>query len=348
MLGFCELTGCRRQALLQYFGERLEQPCGNCDNCLQPVATWDASEAARKALSCVYRSGQRYGAHYVIDVLRGKASERIRNFGHDRLSTFGIGRELDDKQWLSVFRQLIAQGFLQVDMEAYGALRLHESARPVLRGEQPVLLRRDAEPEPRTRREISKAGARFADAADERLWQALRQLRRRLADEQGVPPYVILHDSVLQEMVEQRPANPEQLVLLPGIGERKLERYGEEFLAAIRAAEGPTIESAVLRSSADESLSLFRLGINPEQIARQRGLTASTVLGHLTQAVEQGLVDACEVAGVGRDEAARLEAVWRSLEDADRLRLQPLYEALQGSYDYGVLRCLRAAWLRKP
>jgi ATP-dependent DNA helicase RecQ len=348
MLGFCELTGCRRQALLQYFGDRLEQPCGNCDNCLQPVQTWDASEPARKALSCVYRSGQRYGAHYVVDLLVGKDNERIRGLGHDRLSTYGIGRELDDKQWLSVFRQLIAQGYLSIDLEAYGALRLHESARPVLRGEEPVLLRRDAEPEPRSGRgrDSRRVAARFAVSADERLWQALRVVRRRLADEQGVPPYVILHDVVLQEMVEQRPQTLDQLALLPGIGERKLERYGAEFLEAIRAAADSAAAPAVALSSADESLSLFRLGMNVERIAAQRGLTPSTVLGHLTQAVEQGLADACEVVGLGREEAARLETVWRALPEADRLRLQPLYEVLEGTYDYGMLRCLRASWLR--
>ncbi|NJD05653.1 MAG: ATP-dependent DNA helicase RecQ, partial [Methylococcaceae bacterium] len=345
MLGFCELAGCRRQALLQYFGDLMDRPCGNCDNCLQPVETWDASEPARKALSCVYRSGQRYGAHYVIDLLLGKANERVRSLGHDRLTTYGIGRELDDKQWLSVFRQLIGRGYLNVDLEAYGALRLHESARPVLRGEEAVRLRRDAEPEPRRSKDARRTPARFTSSSDERLWQALRLVRRRLADEQGVPPYVILHDVVLQEMVDQRPQSLEHLALLPGIGERKLERYGTDFLEAIQAAD-PASEPVSALSSADESLSLFRLGMTVERIAAQRGLTPSTVLGHLTQAVEQGLAEACEVVGMGREEAGRLEAGWRALPESDQLRLQPLYEALEGAYDYGVLRCLRASWLR--
>ncbi|MDD2769085.1 MAG: DNA helicase RecQ [Methylococcus sp.] len=237
MLGFCELTSCRRQTLLQYFGDTLEQPCGNCDNCLSPAQTWDATEAARKALSCVYRSGQRFGAHYVVDLLLGKTSERVRGFGHDRLSTFGIGRELGDKQWLSVFRQLVTQGFLVVDWEAHGALRLSPASRPLLKGEQTLFLRKDQETKAAPARDARRGAIRFSDPDDEKLFQALRGLRRQLADEQEVPPYVILHDAVLIEMVERRPETHVQLARIPGIGERKLALYGDDFLALIREYE---------------------------------------------------------------------------------------------------------------
>jgi len=233
MLGFCELTSCRRQTLLNYFGDKLEKPCGNCDNCLSPAQTWDATEAARKALSCVYRTGQRFGAYHAIDVLSGKSTDKTRGFGHDRLSTFGIGRDLSDKQWLSVFRQLVTQGFLAVDWEAHGALRMTESCRPILRGEQSLFLRRDDQPEEPGSREGRRSAIRFARPADEVLWQALRALRRRLADEQDVAPYVILHDSVLIEMVQRRPRDHAQLGRLAGIGERKLKRYGDDFLSVI-------------------------------------------------------------------------------------------------------------------
>jgi ATP-dependent DNA helicase RecQ len=347
MLGFCELTSCRRQTLLHYFGDILEQPCGNCDNCLNPAQTWDATEAARKALSCVYRSGQRFGAHYVIDLLLGKISERVRGFGHDRLSTFGIGRELDDQQWLSVFRQLVTRGFLVVDWEAHGALRLSPTSRPLLKGEETLLLRKDEAPKKAASsgRETRRGAIRFSDPADEKLFQALRGLRRRLAEEQNVPPYVILHDAVLMEMVQRRPETHVQLARIPGIGERKLELYGDEFLETIREHSGQRGGGGVAEQpTAEESLALFRLGLGVEQIAARRELKPSTIYTHLAQAVARGALDALEVTGLSADEAARIESVWRNLPQDRPGAVKPLFEALEGRYDYGVLRCLLVSW----
>lgn len=237
MLGFCELTTCRRQALLAHFGETLDQPCGNCDNCLESVPTWDATEAAQKALSTVYRTGQRFGVSYLIEVLHGVKSERVLALGHDRLSTFGIGLEIEVAQWRSVFRQLVARGLLDVDAEGHGGLRLTEACRPVLRGEQRLLLRQERR-QPRQKGKPRGAPSAFAAPADQALWEALREKRRELAREQGVPPYVIFNDATLREMVEYRPETLEQLRLLYGVGERKLALYGEEFLAVIRAHGG--------------------------------------------------------------------------------------------------------------
>lgn len=244
MLGYCELTSCRRQTLLNYFGDRLEKPCGNCDNCLRSVQTWDATEAARKALSCVYRTGQRFGAHHVIDVLLGKNHEKTRSFGHDRLSTFGIGKDLSERQWISVFRQLVTQSFLAVDWEARGALRMTESCRCLLRGERSLYLRKDPESDGTSGKVTHRTAIRFTDPDSEQLFQALRRMRRRLADEQKVPPYVILHDSVLMDMVQHRPKNQMQLARIAGIGERKLELYGDAFLGIIREHEGVAGEYA--------------------------------------------------------------------------------------------------------
>ncbi|MFM8331137.1 MAG: DNA helicase RecQ [Candidatus Methylumidiphilus sp.] len=346
MLGFCELTSCRRQTLLGYFGDRLDQPCGNCDNCLNPAQTWDATEAARKALSCVYRTGQRFGARHTVDVLLGKATERVGRFGHDRLSTFGIGKDLAEAQWLSLFRQLVTQGFLAVDLEGHGALRLTDACRPLLRGEQPLRLRR--EEDAKTKRGGGEAkrggGTRFAADVDESLWQDLRALRKRLADGQGVPPYVILHDSVLLEMVQRRPQNREQLWRITGIGERKLEQYGDEFLQAIRSHAGGTGELLTV-ATAEDSLALFRLGMGVEQIAARRGLKAGTIYGHLAQFIALGELDALEVTGLTREEADHVRAVWLALPLAERtVAIKPLFEALEGRYDYGILRCLRANW----
>ena len=237
MLGLAEITACRRQALLRYFGDELAEPCGNCDNCLEPPATWDATEASRKALSCVWRTGQRFGVSHLSEVLRGRADDRIRRLGHDRVSTFGIGTELSANQWKAVYRQLIARGMLAVDAEGHGGLRLTETARPVLRGEEVVHLRREEG-------NRSRSGARggstvaFETPEDEALWQALRRRRRELAEEQEIPPYVIFPDRTLAEMVRRRPAGPADFAALPGVGEHKLTLWADEFLAVIADEEG--------------------------------------------------------------------------------------------------------------
>lgn len=242
MLGLCEITSCRREALLRYFGDSLPGPCGNCDNCMEPPETWDGTLAAQQAMSAVYRTGQRFGVNYLVDVLRGRDDARIRSFGHDRLRVFGLGRDSSEQEWRSVFRQLVARGLLRVDVEGHGSLLLSEAARPVLRGEERLQLRRDPEPK---RGRVRRRAPEW-DGEDRELWETLRAKRRELASEQGVPPYVIFHDSVLQQMVRHRPRNPSELARLEGIGERKLALYGQEFLklldrfaAAADARGGP-------------------------------------------------------------------------------------------------------------
>ncbi|SDY03526.1 ATP-dependent DNA helicase RecQ [Allochromatium warmingii] len=242
MLGFCETAHCRRQVLLHYFGETLEQPCGNCDTCLEPVETWDGTDAARKALSCIHRTGQRFGSAYLTDVLLGKANERIRRFGHDRVSTFGIGQRIDGRtmtaeNWRSVYRQLVAAGLVAVDIEGHGALRLTEAARPLLRNECTIQLRRD--PERQRSRDKTRAprSSGPSDPADAALWQALRAHRFALAQEQDVPAYVIFNDATLKAMLERRPRTLVELGRLPGVGEMKLARFGAGFLRVIAAHE---------------------------------------------------------------------------------------------------------------
>jgi ATP-dependent DNA helicase RecQ len=236
MLGLCEITSCRRQALRAYFGEQAPDQCGNCDTCLNPPPTWNGTEAAQKALSCVYRTGQRFGVAYLIEVLSGLESERILSNGHQRVSTFGIGRELDKSQWQSVFRQLVARGYLGVDHASFGGLYLTEKARPVLRGEETVQLREDIkEVSARSRRGSDRGQAMLPE--DRRLWEALRQCRKQLAEEHDVPPYVIFHDATLQDMVELRPLNEQQLLAINGVGQGKLSKYGQEFLRIINEHE---------------------------------------------------------------------------------------------------------------
>jgi len=231
LLGFCESTECRHQTILRYFGEVHPGNCNECDNCLTPVQSWDASREAQMALSCVYRTGQRFGVGHLVDVLLGKQTERTAKFGHQQLSTFGIGLEHTAQQWSSIFRQLVAGGFLEADMEAYGGLRLTEAARPVLKGEQKVSLRRDAEPVKRAREtREGKSREPFSGANEDRLWLALKAKRMALAREQGVPPYVIFHDSTLLEMHEQRPGSLTEMGRISGVGQGKLTRYGDDFL----------------------------------------------------------------------------------------------------------------------
>ena len=239
LLGWCEVTSCRRQALLQYFGDGLPGDCGNCDICLWPPQTWDGTEEAQKLLSCVYRTGQFFGAGHVIDVLRGKDTTKVRQHRHQRLSTFGIGAERTEVQWRSIVRQLMVQGYLRSEAERFGALLLTAKSRPLLRGDERILLRQDVSI--KRQRKAAKAAPqpeREIGAQDQGLWQALRDLRRHLAEDAGVPPYVIFHDATLKEMVRLRPSSEDEMLALHGVGQTKLDRYGTAFLKALQAHEG--------------------------------------------------------------------------------------------------------------
>ena len=232
MLGYCELTSCRRQSLLGYFGDAPSAPCGNCDNCLEPPQTVDATTAAQKALSCVHRTGQRFGVNYLIDVLLGKDNERIKSFGHHALSTFGIGTELDANAWRALFRQLVARGMLIADHAHFGALKLTPACRPLLRGEATLQLAQQTAPVKRSKKTRASA---TVPLHDDPLFEALRARRRELAQQQGVPPYVVFHDSTLAAMAAFRPQTLAAFAELPGVGEHKLQTYGAAFLEVIRA-----------------------------------------------------------------------------------------------------------------
>jgi len=234
LLGWCEVTECRRTPLLSYFGEERGEPCGNCDNCLGPPATWDGTEAARKLLSCVYRTGQSFGAAHIVDVLLGNATEKVTRHRHEQLSVFNIGTELTAHAWRSLIRQVIVQGHLQVDHAGFGALQLTDASRPLLRGEATLRVREDTK-EPAPRKKARTPAGDIAEG-DRGLWEALRECRRQLAAEQSLPPYVIFHDATLRQMLAERPADREALLKISGIGQAKLQRYGERFLSVLRGA----------------------------------------------------------------------------------------------------------------
>ncbi|MGJ0516293.1 MAG: DNA helicase RecQ [Methylomicrobium sp.] len=335
MLALCEQVHCRRQALLSYFGDQLDRACGNCDTCLEPVKTWDGTLAAQQALSCIYRTGQRFGVAHLIDVLLGKTTDKVRNNAHDRVSTFGIGKHLQEQQWHSLYRQLIARGLVDVDFESMGTLRLNDASRPVLRGEETLMLREDIRPE-KTKRTAAKTGA----AAGSPLWEALRAKRKEIAEAQDVPPYVIFHDATLMEMVSAKPRNLKQMTAISGIGARKLELYGEQFLEVIAAhtAQPDSLSS----DTAGASIELFRLGYSVERIAAQRGLKATTVYGHLAEGIERGLVALQEVVELPEHEIGLIQDAILNLPDEQKRALKPVFEQFGGVYSYEILRCVRA------
>ncbi len=341
MLGLCEIIHCRRQTLLQYFGETLPEPCGNCDTCVSPPETWDGTESAQKALSCVYRSGQRFGVNYIIDILSGKDDERIQRNRHDQLSTFAIGKELNGVEWRAVFRQLIARGYLDADVEAYGALKLTEKSRPLLRGEQTLSLRHQARTE-KEKRSKAKQKARGLRSVDEPLFETLRELRLAIARESGVPPYIIFHDNTLVQMASDRPDTLAAMGHISGVGEQKLKKYGQRFIDVIRANPLQELLDNRLSDTINDTLQLHLQGMDVASIATQRGLKTTTVFSHLAEAIQAGLLQARDILALNDDQYNEIVNTMEMLVSDDKPQLKPVYEALDEAYDYGILRCVQA------
>jgi len=340
MLSLCERVQCRRQALLHYFDEPLDEPCGNCDNCLSPPETWDAKVAAQKALSCVYRTGQRFGVNYVIDVLLAKNEPRIKSFGHDKLSTYGLGTDMSQKEWRSVFRQLIAQRFLDIDIEQYGALHLTEKARPLLRGEVELQLRRSKSSDKKSKQSGTKKT--IIRKADETLWEALREKRQFFADQFNVPPYVIFHDATLQLMLQKRPQSLAALRTLNGVGERKLKHYGKGFLAVLLDYPRHELLNNRLSDTVNETLYYYTEGLAADAIAKQRQLKLSTIYGHFSDAIEMGLIEPLDVLPLDKPTFDHIVDTFQRYSNEDK-PLKSTFEALEEAYDYGLLRCVLAA-----
>jgi ATP-dependent DNA helicase RecQ len=366
LFAFLETAGCRRQALLGYFGEQTN-PCGNCDTCLNPVETWDGTVAAQKALSNIYRTGQRFGAAYLAEVLVGKESERVRRFGHDQLSTWNIGSELNLEQWKSVYRQLAASGLLTVDMERHSALALNERSWGVLRGERVVRLRTDPVVVRRAGKKRTPVTADdvLSNWEAQALFDALREVRLTLAGEQSVPPYAIFPDRTLLDMVRYRPDDLESLGCMTGVGEVKLDRFGQQFLDTLRAHADkhgrpdnlPEIpleravkrqqrpdrtESAELTGTASESLALFEELGSVEAVAQRRGLKPGSVWSHLGQAAARERVDWRRVVGLPEDEIGLILETFTAFRDKGIVALSPVHDALEKKYSYDLLRMVRA------
>ncbi|MCU7806378.1 MAG: HRDC domain-containing protein, partial [Candidatus Thiodiazotropha sp. (ex Semelilucina semeliformis)] len=321
---------------LGYFADPMEKPCGNCDTCLEPPETWDATVAAQKALSCAHRTGQRFGVNYLVDVLLGKDNERIQQFRHHQVSTYGIGDEHSAPEWRTIYRQLIARGLLAVDLEGYGGLHLTPASRTVLRGETQLMLRKVRKISKRTKRE-ARRDTKITDAHRD-LWEALRKLRLNLAEAQGVPAYVIFHDATLMEMAERRPQTREQLATVSGVGDRKLEAYGNDFLQLLQtfkpSPDDPTLDTI------EETLKHLQQGQDVTEIALQRELTETTIYNHLATAIEQERLSLHETLALPEEQLNTIRFAFEQYGVDGRLR--PVYEALEGEYEYGLLRCVQA------
>jgi len=339
MVAMAESVTCRRRVLLNYFGERLAEDCGNCDVCEDPPQRFDATEDAQKALSCVYRVGQRFGIRHVIDVLRGADTERIRLFNHTGLSTYGIGSDKNDAEWQSIIRQLIHQGYLEQDIASYSALRLTEASRPLLRGEESLELAR-----PRLKGKTGKrrAAAHLTSAADEALFEQLRLLRKRLADEQGVPPYVVFGDASLAQMALEKPMEESEMLAVSGVGQHKLEKYGAEFLDAI-ADYCVAANDTALRMTPEqrEILNAARQGLDLETISRQCGRTLTDVSEQLVQLIKAGEAVSPERLIAPKKYAMIEEALVQAGDATDRERLRELLPPLVADHEIGLV-C--AAW----
>jgi len=347
MLALCETVSCRRYQLLQYFDEASGKHCGNCDTCLHPVSTWDASEAAQMALSCIYRSGQRFGIGHLIDILLGSNSAKVQQFGHDKLSTFGIGKQLESAQWRSVFRQLVTAGFIRVDHEQFGAFKLTESCRPILKGEQTLLLRKDVVTNASKSSSTKKAPVKQYGE----LWNALRRCRQKLAEEQNVPAYVVFSDATLMQMAEYKPQNNAELMQINGVGAAKLEKYGEAFLTVLQAYTGLDQQGEQDNSLSDTvnaSWQMLKSGLSVSEIAEKRALSDTSVFGHAASLIEHGFLTLSEIVELDASEQQLIED---ALINCDALStqspLKPVFEALDENVNYGVIRCVQAALIKQ-
>ncbi|WP_276489058.1 DNA helicase RecQ [Ectopseudomonas mendocina] len=340
MLALCEETRCRRQALLAYFDEELPQPCGHCDNCIDGVETWDATEPARQALSAIYRSGQRYGVGHLVDILLGRDNEKIRAAGHQHLAVFGVGKGFSEVEWRTLFRQLVARGLADVDLEGFGGLRLHESCRPLLRGEVSLQLRREPKPA-QAAKASSSAASQLVRGHEREMWEALRSLRRKLAEEHSVPPYVIFPDATLLEMLRSQPGSLSEMAEVSGVGARKLERYGQAFLEVLNggAADAAPAPVADLRH---ELVSLARAGMTPAQIAGQLNCTEKNVYSLLAEAIAEQQLTLEQALDLPEELLGEIQESFLDGE-GELPAVSEIAPLFAGRVDEAVLYCVRAA-----
>lgn len=359
LLAYCEQSQCRRQSLLGYFGQEAGPPCGNCDNCLQPPPTYDATEDARKALSCVYRCEQNFGVQHIVDVLQGKSNTKIQQYNHHTLSTYGIGQHLSKAQWQTLMRQLIALGYLAVD-DTFNTLKFTPKTPALLKGEIRLELKRHSSTEVRQNPKAKTSSVLHVDAAFAPAYQALKQLRSQLAQENHLAPFMILHDASLRALAQNLPQNLTQLAQIPGIGQHKVTTYGQAILAVTqtfshlvplvntpkptdkRTAANPAESSDFpgLSTTQQQTLIRFTQGLDVQTIATERQLTPGTIYSHLAQAIALGYLHLNQLTTLDDIDLLRIEQAYN--EQGENLSLKALHQALDERLDYGILRCALA------
>ena len=346
MLGLCEVSSCRRQALLQYFGDTLEEPCGNCDTCLSPPPTFEATTVSQKALSAIYRTGQRFGVNHLISVLLGEDNQKIQQFSHQELSVYGIGKELTASQWRSVFRQLIARRYINVDVSAYGALLLDESCRKLLKGKQSIELRLEAKEN--SSHERAQRKSKLKPVKDKQHWNQLRSLRKSIADELNVPAYVVFSDVTLMDMLDRHPLTNGQMLSVNGVGENKLERFGQKFIEFFENlnAEGSAVDAVAINQQEILSLCLENMAV--ADIALQRDISEFQVYKQLSKFISEGTLSLDRVLNLSKREVKQVEETLLNCDDLQEphCKLSIVVDELAGLYSVGVISCVRANLLK--
>ncbi|MDH5425544.1 MAG: DNA helicase RecQ [Gammaproteobacteria bacterium] len=340
LMALCETTSCRRFHLLDYFGEVTDKACGNCDTCLSPPETWDATEAARKALSCVYRSGQRFGIGYLTDILLGKSNDRISQNKHDTLTTYGIGTDISANEWKGIYRQLIAMGYININFEQFGALVLTDKARPLLRGEIELKLRKP------TKKSSNKSETKQKSALrdiDQELFEALRACRYSLSQAESVPPYVIFHDKTLIEMTKMRPLMLSELGKIAGVGEKKLDKFGQQFLDIILQHDIHPWFKNDLSETINSTLGLYLKQQNAQSVAETRELSLSTIYTHLSAAIKQQVIALEDINEITASDIKDIENAIELCAEGGQEGTKPIFEFLNGEIEYGIIHCVRSS-----
>lgn len=348
VIDYAEGTECRRTIQLRYFGEVFAGDCGNCDNCRHPKPLQDWTVEAQKFLSCIARTKEKFGMIHIIDVLRGSQKEKIQQYGHDKLSTYGIGKDKSVDEWRMLARSLLHQGLLEQSTDGYGQLRLNAKSWEVMRSQRPVNIAMPT----KVRAEQVETASEINRAEVEVLLEQLRSLRKRLADEQSVPPYVIFHDSTLKLMAQQKPVTLEAFRQLSGVGDRKLTQYGEAFMVLLKAyvqehqlTEAPIISPSranLVSKTQLQTLELFEQGLSIDEIAQTRELKATTIWTHLSQLIETG--HDLDLERVITPE--RQAEVIQALETVGNESLRNVFDHLREQYSYGEIRVVNAIWMR--
>lgn len=340
LVDLCEQLDCRRQTLLKYFDEPLSEPCGNCDNCINPPESIDATEEAQMALSAIYRTEQQFGIMYLIDILLGNDSdERVAQLKHNALSVYGIGKKKDHVKtwWRRLYRQLISQSYIEVEAE-YGSLKLTDKSKGILKGKETFHLRDVVKAQHKSKKSDEIDLGRH----DQVLWEALKKLRMDLATDQGVPPYVIFSDHSLLEMVRKRPVEGEKFMYISGVGEYKLAKYGDVFIEVIKANPLPDKLDNRLDDDVNVSLDHFLEHKSVETVAEVLGININTVYMHLSKAIAVGLVDKKDVTGLEDGDIDYIIQMAEMTGYLEEKKMKPVFDALDGMYDYGTLRCVLA------